>query len=271
MKAHPKYFDSESRVNSAREFRNVDFQLEGRVAIVTGASKGLGEAIVRAYVGEGMRVVAAARNADALSALAKEFPDSIRNVTCDVSDLDQVAHLADVAVDSFGELDVIVSNAGIAPASAFVDMPLSTWNDVFGVNIFAPVALAKAAGTIFLAQGHGKVINIASTSGLRGKPQLAAYSSSKGAILRFTEALAGEWASSHIQVNAIAPGAFATDAQRAVLEDSEILRRRLRKIPSGRMGAVEEIGALACYLASPLSDFVTGATYVIDGGESAKL
>ena len=90
-------------------------------------------------------------------------------------------------------------------------------------------------------------------------------------MLRFTEALSGEWAKFNVQVNAIAPGAFATDAQQAVLESPDVLARRLRKIPAGRMGSVEEIGALACYLASPLSDFVTGATYVIDGGESAKL
>jgi 2-deoxy-D-gluconate 3-dehydrogenase len=150
-------------------------------------------------------------------------------------------------------------------------MPASTWSEVFAVNFFASVALTKAAGLVFLHQRRGKVINVASTSGLRGKPTLAAYSSSKGALLRFTEALSGEWAQFNVQVNAIAPGAFATDAQKAVLESPEVLTRRLRKIPASRMGSVEEIGALACYLASPLSDFVTGATYVIDGGESAKL
>jgi 2-deoxy-D-gluconate 3-dehydrogenase len=139
------------------------------------------------------------------------------------------------------------------------------------VNIFAPVVLTQAAGRYFIDQGHGKVINIASTSGLRGKPTLAAYSSSKGALLRFTEAVAGEWARHNVQVNAIAPGAFATDAQSAVLASDEILTRRLRKIPAGRMGVADEIGPLACYLASPCSDFVTGAVYVIDGGESARL
>jgi 2-deoxy-D-gluconate 3-dehydrogenase len=249
----------------------VDMQLKGRVAIVTGASKGLGAAIVRAYVAEGMHVVAAARSGDALDELAREFPHAVDPVVCDVGDTDQVAGLAGRAISTFGALDVIVNNAGIAPAGAFVEMPASTWADVFDVNLFAPVALARAAGTIFLNQRRGKIINVASTSGLRGKPTLAAYSSSKGALLRFTEALAGEWAKSNIQVNAIAPGAFATDAQQAVLESPEILARRLRKIPVGRMGMVEEIGTLACYLASPLSDFVTGATYVIDGGESSKL
>ena len=249
----------------------MDMQLNGRVAIVTGASKGLGEALVRAFALEGMKVVAAARNATALAELAAQFPGAVEPVVCDVADAQHVADLVQHATSTFGALDVIVSNAGIAPAGAFLDMPASTWTDVFAVNLFAPVALAKAAGPIFLEQRRGKVINIASTSGLRGKPTLAAYSSSKGALLRFTEALSGEWAKFNVQVNAIAPGAFATDAQQAVLESPDVLARRLRKIPAGRMGSVEEIGALACYLASPLSDFVTGATYVIDGGESAKL
>jgi 2-deoxy-D-gluconate 3-dehydrogenase len=249
----------------------MDLQLSGRVAIVTGASKGLGEALVRAYAHEGMSVVAAARNSAALGALASEFDGLVEPVTCDVADAQQVADLVTKASSRFGSLDVIVSNAGIAPAGAFIDMPTSTWSEVLAVNLLAPVALAKAAGALFLEQRHGKVINVASTSGLRGKPSLAAYSASKGALLRFTEALSGEWAKYNVQVNAIAPGAFATDAQQAVLESPDVLSRRLRKIPAGRMGAVEEIGALACYLASPLSDFVTGATYVIDGGESAKL
>ena len=249
----------------------MDMQLTDRVAIVTGASRGLGSGIARAFAAEGMKVVAAARSKDGLATLAEESPGAIHPVVCDMSRPDEVAALVDVALSAFGALDVIVNNAGIAPAAWFADMPMEMWEEVLAVNLLAPVALTRAAAAVLIDQGHGKVINVASTSGLRGKPTLAAYSSSKGALLRLTEALAGEWASRGVQVNAIAPGAFATEAQRAVLESPEILERRLRKIPAGRMGSVDEIGALACFLASPLSDFITGATYVIDGGEAAKL
>ena len=124
---------------------------------------------------------------------------------------------------------------------------------------------------MFLAQGRGKVINIASTSGLRGKPTLAAYSASKGAMLRFTEAVAGEWAPQGVQVNVIAPGAFETDAQTRRPRATRRARAPTPQDPGRRMGHADEIGPLACYLASPLSDFVTGAMYVIDGGEAYKL
>jgi 2-deoxy-D-gluconate 3-dehydrogenase len=131
--------------------------------------------------------------------------------------------------------------------------------------------LARAAGRYFVEQGHGKIINIASTSGILGKAWLVSYSTSKGALLQFTKALSAEWASKGIQVNAIAPGAFATEAQRAVLDSAEVLEKRLRKIPVRRMGEAQEMGPLVCYLASEASNFVTGSVFVIDGGESCKL
>ena len=250
----------------------MDFGLDGRVAIVTGASRGLGRSIAEALVAEGMHVLATARSADDLQTLALSSPaGSVVPIVCDMTDREAVASLSAHAIKSFGRLDVIVNNAGIAPAARFEDEPVGRWDEVLAVNLIAPVALTKAAGAVFLEQGHGKVINIASTSGLRGKPTLAAYAASKGALLRFTEALAAEWASRNVQVNAIAPGAFETDAQRVVLESPEILAKRLRKIPAGRMGDTKEIGPLVCYLSSPISDFVTGSVYVIDGGESSRL
>jgi 2-deoxy-D-gluconate 3-dehydrogenase len=249
----------------------MDTDLAGKVAIVTGASRGLGKAAVEALVAEGASVLAVARSTAALEKLQAGAPERIAIATVDMRSAQDVGALADAAVERFGRLDIVVNNAGIAPAGRFIDQPQDEWDEVFAVNVRAPAVLARAAGRHFIAQRSGKVINVASTSGINGKPTLVSYSASKGAVLQFTKALAAEWARFGIQVNAIAPGAFETDAQSAVLESPEILERRLRKIPAGRMGDAVEFGPLVCYLASPLSAFMTGSVVVIDGGEVSKL
>lgn len=249
----------------------MDLQLEGRVAIVTGAGRGLGRAAALALAEEGVRVLGVARSGDELASLAATAPGRIAVRTVDMLDTEAVAALPAAAIEEFGRIDIVVNNAGIAPAGSFLEMDEETWRQVFGVNVFACATLARAAGRHFVEQGSGKVINIASTSGILGKPTLVAYSSSKGAVLQMTKALAGEWARKGIQVNAIAPGAYETEAQSAVLGSDEMLARRLRKIPAGRMGRSEELGPLVCLLASPWSDFITGSVFVADGGESSKL
>jgi 2-dehydro-3-deoxy-D-gluconate 5-dehydrogenase len=249
----------------------VDLGLEGQVAIVTGASRGLGRAAAVALVAEGVRVLAAARDQSSLQVLAEAHPGRLLAAPCDMRDLQAVQALAELARERFGRLDVVVNNAGIAPAGKFIDQDWERWNETLAVNVTAPAVLAQAAGRIFIEQRSGKVINVASTSGLRGKPILVSYSASKAALIRLTEALAAEWAPFGIQVNAIAPGAFATDAQEAVTSDPDMLARRIRKIPAGRMADPVEFGPIVTFLASPASNFVTGATFVIDGGEVSKL
>jgi 2-deoxy-D-gluconate 3-dehydrogenase len=249
----------------------IDFELEGQVAIVTGASRGLGHAASVALVEQGVRVLAVARSLDELQKLESIAPERIRIIQCDMRDPAAVARLPDDAVAAFGQIDIVVNNAGIAPAGDFLEQPDHIWNEVMAVNVLAPMTLTRAAGKHLVARGCGKIINIASTSGILGKATLVAYSTSKGALVQFTKALAAEWADKGVQVNAIAPGAFATDAQRVVLDSPELLARRTRKIPARRMGETREIGPLVCYLASNKSSFVTGAVFVIDGGESCKL
>jgi 2-deoxy-D-gluconate 3-dehydrogenase len=249
----------------------IDFELTDKVAIVTGASRGLGRAAAVALIEQGVRVLAVARSVDDLNELRDIAPQSVRVEPCDMLDRAAVAALPGQAIDAFGQLDIVVNNAGIAPAGRFLEQEERVWDDVMAVNVTAPAALARAAGEHMVSRGSGKIINVASTSGILGKATLVAYSTSKGALVQFTKSLAAEWAGSGVQVNAIAPGAFATDAQRAVLDSPDILERRLRKIPARRMGDSEEIGPLVCYLASGRSDFVTGSIFVIDGGESCKL
>ena len=250
----------------------MDLQLADHVSIVTGASRGLGESAARAIVAEGGRVVAAARSVDDLEKLAADSPEAVAVAPCDMADRSAVESLVDVALQRFGRLDSIVNNAGIAPAGSFVDLDLDVLDRTLAVNLVAPAVLARRAARHWIeAPQEGSVINIASTSSLKGKPLLAGYSASKGALLRLTEALSGEWARHGIRVNVIAPGAFETAAQAQVVADERTLDARLKKIPMRRMGMPDELGPLVCYLASPLSAFVTGSCFVIDGGEVAKL
>jgi 2-deoxy-D-gluconate 3-dehydrogenase len=247
----------------------MNLQLDGRVAIVTGASRGLGRAMVEALAGEGARVLAVARSGNDLAELESE---TVRAHVCDVRSRHELEALPARAVKAFGRLDIVVNNAGIAPAGAFVDQSAAEWDEVFAVNITGPAILTRAAGPHLLGNPEGgRVINVASTTGITGKPQLVSYSASKAALIQFTRALAAEWAPAGVQVNAVAPGAFETDAQRLVLDSPELLARRIRKIPAGRLALPVEIGPLVCMLASPLLSFVTGAVFVIDGGEVSKL
>jgi 2-deoxy-D-gluconate 3-dehydrogenase len=248
----------------------MDLHIAGHVAVVTGASRGLGREAVRGLVAEGVMVFAIARGQEGLDQLKREYPGQ---VACKAVDLKYESNLDGVveeAVRTFGRLDILVNNAAIAPAADFIDQDWAEWDEVLAVNVTSAARLSQAAGRVFIPQRRGKVINVASTAGILGKATLVAYSASKGALLQLTKALAAEWAEHGIQVNAIAPGAFETQAQQRVLDDPELLHRRIRRIPSRRMGEPEEIKPLICYLSSPLSDFVTGAVYVIDGGETAR-
>jgi 2-deoxy-D-gluconate 3-dehydrogenase len=247
----------------------MNLELEGKVAIVTGASRGLGRAIVFALAAEGARVIAVSRGGYELEELASE---AIHPVACDLRERSEVLALPAAAFALFGQLDILVNNAGIAPAGPFIDQEDQQWAEVFMVNATAPAMLTRGVGRYLISNpAGGKIINIASTAGIRGKAELVAYSASKGAIIQFTRALAAEWARYGIQVNAVAPGAFETAAQSAVLESPDLLRRRVRKIPSRRLGAPDEVCPLVCLLASPISTFINGAVFTIDGGEVAKL
>ncbi|MFD4254430.1 SDR family NAD(P)-dependent oxidoreductase [Amycolatopsis thermoflava] len=249
----------------------MDLDLDGSVVLVTGASRGLGAAMAIAAAREGATVVAAARSADALADVAARGEGRITTAAVDMRDESSVQRLVPEVLDRHGRIDGLVNNAGIAPAGKFADQDPQIWKDAMTVNVIAPMLLAQAAGKQMIEQGAGRIVNIASTTGVRGKPYLVPYSTSKGAVVRFTEALAAEWAAKNVQVNCIAPGAFVTEAQKAVLESPQLHAKRVAKIPAGRMADPAEIVPLTCLLLSPLSSFTTGAVFVVDGGESGKL
>jgi 2-deoxy-D-gluconate 3-dehydrogenase len=224
----------------------MDLNLKDRVYIVTGASRGLGEACVRAIAAEGGKVLAAARSREDLERIQKDCGATVAIAPCDMRDRNAVAALVDMALEKFGRLDGIVNNAGIAPAGSFESQDLAVFDEVLAVNLLAPAALAQRAGAHWIAQKQpGSIVNVASTSGLKGKPILVAYSSSKGAMMRFTEALAAEWARHGIRVNTVAPGAFDTAAHgcarrtwtagvlpavtHLVVRDGGVLRHRRRR------------------------------------------
>jgi 2-deoxy-D-gluconate 3-dehydrogenase len=250
----------------------MDLDLTGRGVIVTGASKGLGQSAARALAAEGANVLAVARTKASLDELAAErFAGTIHPHVCDMRDRAHVAALPAVAVERLGRLDAVVNNAGIAPAADFLEMDMSVFDEVMEVNVVSIAVLSQAAARQFIEARHGgRIINVVSTSGILGKATLAAYSASKGAAIQLTKALAAEWARHDIQVIAIAPGAFATEAQSYVTSNPDVLAKRVRKIPARRMADPDEIGPLVCYLSSASSKFVSGAVYVIDGGETAK-
>lgn len=249
----------------------MDLQLEGTVVLVTGASRGLGAAMALALAREGATVVAAARSKDSLAEVAAQGEGRISAITVDMRDEESVQALVPEVLARHGRIDGLVNNAGIAPAGKFATQDPAIWKDAMAVNVIAPMLLAQAAGNQMIEQGAGRIVNVASTTGVRGKPFLVPYSTSKGAVVRFTEALAAEWAAKNVQVNCIAPGAFVTEAQKAVTESPELHAKRVAKIPAGRMADPAEIVPLTCLLVSPLSSFTTGAIFVVDGGESGKL
>lgn len=249
----------------------MDLRLRDAVVLVTGASRGLGAAMAAALAEEGALVVAAARSKESLEALTSSAGGRISSVMADLRDETEVLGLVDEVLARHGRIDGLINNAGIAPAGRFTEQDPRVWHEALAVNVLAPMLLTQAAGRRMIEQGGGRVVNIASTTGLRGKPHLVAYSTTKGAVVRLTEALAAEWAPKNVQVNCIAPGAFRTEAQKAVLESDELLRRRIARIPAGRIAEPRELVPLACLLVSPLSSFTTGAVFVVDGGEAGKL
>jgi len=250
------------------------FSLEGKVAIITGASRGLGKAIALAYGQAGAIVVATARQTELLDEVVAEIKEQggeALTVKCDMAEDQDIYDLVKTTVDHYGRVDILVNNAGISPYVKFaVEVDREMWEQVLNINLIAQFILSREVGKLMLAQKSGHVINMASAGGLVGMPGQVAYAASKGALIQMTRTLAAEWASSQVTVNAIAPSILATDLTAGFRESEKHSKAVLQKIPMGYFGEPEDAVGAAIYLASDASRYVTGTVMLIDGGSLAS-
>ena len=247
-----------------------EFSLECKVALITGASRGIGKAIALRFAGAGARIVVSSRKLDSVQAVAAEIEAAggqALAVQAHVGQPDDVAALVGRALDAYGRIDITVNNAATNPHFG----PLLTadegqWDKIMDTNAKGVFRICKAVAPHMEAQGGGKIINLVSTAGLRPPPGMGLYGISKAAVIALTQQLAMELGRANIQVNAIAPGVIKTRFSQLLWQTPDMAGSILTRTPLGRFGEPEDVAGLALFLASSASDFVSGAIFVIDGG-----
>jgi NAD(P)-dependent dehydrogenase (short-subunit alcohol dehydrogenase family) len=245
------------------------FDLTGKTALITGASRGIGAAIAAAFVGAGAKVALNSRGEEQLRATADEVGGALV-LPGDVTDQETARGVVADAIEGLGQLDVVVNNVGgngvMVP---FPQLRFPGWTKVMRLNVDSAVHVLQAAGPHLLERRTGSVINVASVAGLSATPAMAQYGASKAALISLTRTLAVEWASTGVRVNALCPGWTATDLNRTLWENEEVYAGLTATIPMGRWAKAEEMAGPAVFLASDASSFMTGQTLVIDGGQTA--
>ncbi|UCH58540.1 MAG: glucose 1-dehydrogenase [Anaerolineales bacterium] len=251
----------------------VDFDLTGKTALVTGASRGIGLAIAQALAEAGARVVLSSRVQADLERAAQDIRSQggqALAIAAHTGEAEAVQQLVAQVLTEWGGVDILVNNAGTNPHfGPLLTAEESQWEKIFQVNLLGYFRTIKACVASMTQRGGGKIINIASIAGLEAQAGLGVYGVSKAGVLMLTRVLAVELAHANIQVNAIAPGLIKTKFSRALWETPEIYQALLKRIPQGRFAGPEELAGLAVYLASPASSFTTGSVFVVDGGQTA--
>lgn len=244
------------------------FDLTGKTAIVTGAGRGLGEAIALglAQAGADVALVTNSTPADKVANAVRELGRKAITIQADVSDRTKLAGIFERTVDELGRIDILVNNAGIIRRTPAAEHSYEDWQAVLDVNLNSVFLLSQLAGKHMIEQGSGKIINIASMLTFQGGINVPGYTSSKHAVAGLTKALASEWASKGLQVNAIAPGYMSTDNTEALREDPVRSAQILQRIPAGRWGNSEDLIGPAVFLASAASDYMNGHILAVDGG-----
>lgn len=252
---------------------NSRFSIEGSRALVTGASRGLGRAIAIALAEAGADVACVSSKQGGSAATAAQIESLGRNaweLVADLSVRDQALSLADDALAQMGTIDILVNNAGTIrrePAESYSE---EHWDTVIRTNLDSVFFLSQAVGRHMLERKRGKIINVASLLSFSGGITVPAYTASKHAVAGLTKALANEWASSGVQVNAVAPGYFVTDNTEALRADSKRSSEILSRIPAGRWGEPSDLAGAVVFLASPAADYINGHILVVDGGWMAR-
>jgi NAD(P)-dependent dehydrogenase (short-subunit alcohol dehydrogenase family) len=247
--------------------------LQGKTAIITGGSKGIGKAIAQAFSGAGAAVALAARGPADLERTAKQIEASggrALAVPTDVTDPEQAQSLVDRTVAELGTVDILVNNAGAAPFLSTLDqIRLEGFDKYFRLNFNGAVHCTKAVASVLLPKGEGCVLNVASVAGFIASPGLTYYASAKAALISFTRTMAQEWAAYRVRVNALAPGWIETEMNEPARQMiPEFNRRVLDSIPLGRWGTPEDVAGAALFMCSPAASFITGSVLVVDGGQT---